>query len=93
MVNEAKLARLVRAAEDAGEQWLAFYHSHVDCAAYFSAEDRKYAAPDDTPVYPHLYQLVIETRADRIVEARAFRWDGKDFAHKQAFPEFAIRKP
>jgi len=92
MVNEAKLTRLVREAEAAGERWLAFYHSHIDCGAYFSAEDKKYAAPDGAPVFPELYQLVIETRVDRIVEARAFRWDGTDFAHHQTFPAFARLK-
>jgi len=92
MVNEAKLARIVREAESAGEEWLGFYHSHIDCAAFFSAEDKKFAAPDNVPVYPHLYQLVIEARADRIVEARAFQWDGKDFVHRQTFPEFASEK-
>jgi proteasome lid subunit RPN8/RPN11 len=91
MVNEAKLLLAVREAEAEGEQWLAFYHSHVDCGAYFSAEDKKYAAPDNAPAYPELYQLVIETQAGRVGEARAFRWDGRDFAHVQTFPEFAAR--
>jgi len=92
MVNEAKLTRLVREAEAAGEYWLAFYHSHIDCGAYFSAEDKKYAAPGGSPVFPDLLQMVIETHADRIVEARTFRWDGSDFAHHQTFPAFARRK-
>jgi len=88
MVNEAKLGRLVREAESAGEQWIAFYHSHIDCGAYFSDEDKRFAAPNSTPVYPDLYQIVIETHADRIVEARSFRWDGADFAPQETFPEF-----
>lgn len=91
-VNEAKLARLVREAEAGGERWVSFYHSHIDCGAYFSAEDKKYAAPGGVPVFPQLCQVVIETHADRIVEARAFKWDGADFAHVQTFPEFARRK-
>lgn len=92
MVNEAKLAKAVREAEAAGERWLAFYHSHIDCGAYFSAEDKKYAAPEGQPVYPQLYQVVIETRAERIVEARTFRWDGTDFAHVATHPDFARNK-
>jgi proteasome lid subunit RPN8/RPN11 len=76
-------------AETSGEQWVAFYHSHIDCGAYFSDEDKKFAAPNSTPVYPDLYQIVIETRFDRIVEARAFRWDGADFSYQQTFPELA----
>ena len=88
-VNEAKMGRLVREAEAAGERWLAFFHSHIDCGAYFSAEDRKYAAPGGVPVYPDLLQMVIDCQPDRIVEARSFRWDGADFALVQTFPEFA----
>ena len=93
MVNEVKLAKIVREAEEAGEDWLAFYHSHIDCGAYFSAEDRRFAAPDNVPVFPHLYQVVIDAQADRIVEARAFRWDGKDFAQQQTLPQFASSRP
>ena len=89
MVNEARLARIVREAETAGERWIAFYHSHIECGAYFSSEDKRFAAPNAAPVYPELYQLVIETHADRIGEARAFRWDGADFAPQQTYPEFA----
>jgi proteasome lid subunit RPN8/RPN11 len=89
MVNEAKMAKVVREAEAAGERWLGFYHSHIDCGAYFSAEDKRFAAPEGQPVYPQLYQVVIETRAGRIVEARTFRWDGRDFAHVATHPDFA----
>jgi proteasome lid subunit RPN8/RPN11 len=92
MVNEAKLTKLVREAEHAGEQWLALYHSHIDCGAYFSDEDKKFAAPGNVPVFPDLYQLVIDAREDRIVEAKAFQWDGSDFAHQKTFPEFASPK-
>jgi proteasome lid subunit RPN8/RPN11 len=89
MVNEAKMAKVVREAEATGERWIAFYHSHIDCGAYFSAEDKRFAAPEGQPVYPQLYQVVIETRAERIVEARTFRWDGADFAHVATHSDFA----
>jgi proteasome lid subunit RPN8/RPN11 len=52
--NEAKLARHVREAEAQGERWLGLFHSHIDCGAYFSDEDRRYAAPDGQAVYPAL---------------------------------------
>ncbi len=88
-VNEAKMLRQVREHEAQGLSWIAFVHSHIDCGAYFSAEDKKYAAPDGQPPYPHLHQVVIETHADRIGAARAFRWDGRDFTETQTFSEFA----
>jgi proteasome lid subunit RPN8/RPN11 len=92
MVNEAKLDRIVREAEDRGEKWIGFYHSHIDCGAYFSDEDKRFAAPGGEPVYPHLIQVVIETHADRVAEARAFRWNGREFVHDGTFPEFAGEK-
>ncbi len=93
MVNEAKLNRLVRDAEAAGERWLAFYHSHIDCGAYFSAEDRKYAAPEGAAVFPEVAQVVIACTAAAITEAKAFRWDGTDFALLQDLPAFARARP
>ncbi|MCK6490193.1 MAG: Mov34/MPN/PAD-1 family protein [Planctomycetes bacterium] len=93
MMNEARVARLVREAEAAGEQWLAIVHSHIDCGAYFSAEDHRVAAPDGIPVYPRLWQVVIDCQpAGRIVEAKAFRWDGRTYAHVATYPHFA-REP
>lgn len=76
-MNEAKVAREVREREAAGERWLAIAHSHVDCGAYFSAEDVRQAAPDGTPTWPDLFQVVVDCRAWGAVEARAFRWDAR----------------
>ena len=87
--NEAKLARHVREAEAQGERWLALFHSHIDCGAYFSADDKRYAAPDGQAVYPELYQTVIETHAHGVIEARTFRWNGNDFAQVAVHPDFA----
>jgi proteasome lid subunit RPN8/RPN11 len=72
----------VEAAERGGERLLGFYHSHIDCDAYFSHEDRIMAAPPPAglPVYPDAWHLVIACWPDGLREARAFRWDGHDFA-------------
>lgn len=88
-MNGAKVARAVREAEAAGEAWLGIWHSHIDCGAYFSAEDVRTFAPDGQASYPQLYQLVVDVRLDRVVEARAFRWDGRGFPPVATFPEFA----
>ena len=87
--NEAKAARLVREAEAAGEHWLALVHSHIDCGAYFSAEDARYAAPEGKAVYPELIQMVIDCQPAGIREARSFRWNGTTFAPLAIHPEFA----
>lgn len=88
-VNGAKMLKSVRAAEATGEHWACFYHSHIDCGAYFSAEDKRYWAPDGVPAYPEPIQLVLDCQADRMVEGRSFRWDGQDFAPFGHHLEFA----
>lgn len=74
--------REVEAAAARGERLLAFFHSHIDCGAYFSQEDRRMAAPlpDGTPLYPDVSHVVIACWPDGVREACAFRWDGHDFA-------------
>lgn len=89
LMNGARVARLVREAEAAGERWLGIWHSHIDCGAYFSAEDARTFAPDGAPTWPDLYQVVVDVRAHRLIEARAFRWDGRCFAPVATYPEFA----
>ncbi len=88
-MNGAKVARAVREAEAAGEVWLGIWHSHIDCGSYFSSEDVRTFAPDGVPTWPELYQVVVDVRGHRLVEARAFRWDGRCFAPVATFPEFS----
>ena len=88
-INEAKAARFVREAEAAGERWLGIFHSHIDCGAYFSSEDIRVAAPEGVPVYPQLFQTVIDCRPGRIIEARTFRWDGAEYVPVATHPDFA----
>jgi len=88
-MNGAKVAKAVREAETAGEVWLGIWHSHIDCGAYFSSEDVRTFAPDGQPTWPDLYQMVVDVRAHRVLEARAFRWDGQYFAPASTFPTFA----
>ncbi len=88
-MNGAKVAKAVREAEATGELWLGVWHSHIDCGAYFSSEDTRTFAPDGVPTWPELFQVVVDVRGHRVVEARAFRWDGHCFTPVATFPEFA----
>jgi proteasome lid subunit RPN8/RPN11 len=80
-MDALRVWREVDAAAARGERLLAFYHSHIDCGAYFSQEDRDMAAPppDRVPTYPGIWHVVVACWADGPREARAFRWDGRDF--------------
>lgn len=55
---------------------VAFYHSHPEHDAYFSAEDRAAAlAGWDEPSYPEAGQIVVSVRARAVRAAKAFAWD------------------
>ena len=70
-------------AAERGELTLrAFYHSHPDHDAYFSAEDRTQALGGwDEPNYPHALQIVISVRNGQVCATKAFAWDpaARDF--------------
>jgi proteasome lid subunit RPN8/RPN11 len=60
----------------------AFYHSHPEHEAYFSAEDKAAALGVwDEPSYPDAGQIVLSVREGRVRYAKAFAWDegARDF--------------
>jgi proteasome lid subunit RPN8/RPN11 len=87
-LNERQAQRHADEAKAAGERWLAIFHSHVDCGAYFSREDQAMAAPEGVPVDPQMWHVVMECRATGVVTARAFRWDGKGYGAGVELPGF-----
>ncbi len=90
-LNARKMQRLVEEAETRGERLLALFHSHIDCGAYFSQEDKDMAAPppDRKPLDAGLWHVVMECWNDGMRIARAFRWDGRDYATHD-LPGFAL---
>jgi proteasome lid subunit RPN8/RPN11 len=77
-VDPLELDRVIREGEATGQKLKAFYHSHPDHDAYFSAEDKAFACPFGEPTYPEAAQIVISiyNRAVKII--RAFAWSEKD---------------
>ncbi len=67
-------------AADRGElRLVAFYHSHPEHDAYFSAEDRKQAMGGwDEPTYPDAGQIVVSVFAGEVKAIRAFGWKAED---------------
>lgn len=64
-----------------GARLKAFYHSHPNHDAYFSAEDKAFASPFGEPTFPGTAQIVVSIY-DRLIEGvRAFAWsdEHKDF--------------
>ena len=79
-INERKAQRLSEEAEAAGEYLIAIFHSHVYCGAYFSEEDKIMAAPFGEPNDPDMWHVVVDCQADGVHGAKAYKWDGSDFA-------------
>ncbi|HXC50612.1 MAG TPA: M67 family metallopeptidase [Candidatus Limnocylindrales bacterium] len=82
------LRAALEAAEEPGAALVAFYHSHPDHDAYFSAEDTLQATPFGEPSYPDALQIVISVRHRRCEVAKAFSWSPAE----SAYVEVALEK-
>jgi len=62
------------------------YHSHIDAGAYFSATDKRNALINGEPAYPEAVYVVLSVVGGKVVDARAFVWDGttRDFVTAEA---------
>ncbi|MSQ48251.1 MAG: M67 family peptidase [Deltaproteobacteria bacterium] len=81
-VMEPKELLAVLKEVDSGRATLkAFYHSHPNHDAYFSAEDKRQAMFGDDPSYPDTVFLVISIYDRAVKTLRAYTWDEqmKDF--------------
>ena len=68
-------------AKRSGAKLKAFYHSHPNHDAYFSAEDKAFASPFGEPTFPGTAQLVVAIYDRTVKEIGAFAWSDqeKDF--------------
>jgi proteasome lid subunit RPN8/RPN11 len=81
-MDENELQSAILEANKIGFKLKAFYHSHPNHAAYFSAEDRQGATPFGEPTYPAAAQIVVSIYAGVVKQICAFAWfdERKDFA-------------
>lgn len=77
----AELFRVLSDEKDGRLRLRAFYHSHPDHDAYFSAEDKQQALSWDEPSYPDAAQVVLSVRTRFVHATKAFAWDAaqRDF--------------
>ncbi len=75
-INALKFERAIQAGKDAGRPLKIFFHSHLDCGAYFSAEDAASMTLGGTagPTYQLCY-LVTAVDKGEISEHKLFMWD------------------
>lgn len=79
---------LLRSADAAGERVMAIAHSHPDGEAHFSAEDRRWAAPDGQPLLPGTAHLVVAFRGRQPLRATwAVEGDGDFVEWECPLPE------
>jgi proteasome lid subunit RPN8/RPN11 len=87
-MDPRELQSVLDDADRAGAKLKAFYHSHPDHEAYFSAEDKAFATPFGEPTFPSAAQIVVSIFHRTVKDIKAFAWsdDKKDFV------ELPIRK-
>jgi proteasome lid subunit RPN8/RPN11 len=76
-INALIFARAIESAERAGNPAKVFFHSHLDCGAYFSAEDAASMTMGGTgaPAYSLSY-LVSAVDRGEVTDHKLFIWDG-----------------
>jgi len=87
-MDPKELEQILGKAEASGAAVKAFYHSHPNHAAYFSAEDKAFASPFGEPVYPGSVQIVISVYDRTVREIRAYVWEEE----RRDFVEAPLRK-
>ncbi|MBI5075895.1 MAG: M67 family metallopeptidase [Nitrospirae bacterium] len=80
-IDRQEMERIVNEAAARGEKVIAFYHSHIDCGAYFSAMDKEVQTVFGDPEFPDATHLVVAVYEGQVREIRGFLWN----AEKQDF--------
>jgi len=80
-VDRHEMERILKEAAARGEKVIAFYHSHIDCGAYFSAMDKEVQTVFGEPEFPDALHLVIAVHERQVREIKGFLWN----AAKQDF--------
>ena len=86
-VDRNEVERIIREATDRNESVLAFYHSHIDCGAYFSAMDKDVQTVFGEPEFPDAVHIVVSVQQGVIHDIKGYLWDGR----KRDFVEVTVR--
>ncbi|MBT4501553.1 MAG: M67 family metallopeptidase [Gemmatimonadetes bacterium] len=86
-IDPQELYDIISSAEKAGGLVAGFYHSHIDCEAYFSEEDKERAMVWDEPAYPEAIYLVLSVQNKEVKGYKCFLWD----AEKEDFGEVGLQ--
>ena len=87
-MDPRELESVLDEADKTGFTLKAFYHSHPDHEAYFSAEDKAFATPFGEPTFPAAAQIVVSIYHREIKAIKAFVWSNE----RKDFVEQPVRK-
>ncbi len=73
-IDRRDMERIVKEAEAVGDTVIAFYHSHIDCGAYFSAMDREVQTVFGEPEFPDALQVVVAVYEGQVRDIKGFLW-------------------
>ena len=74
-MDDMQVLRIQTEVERAGGRLVAFYHSHIDCEAYFSDEDKDAATFFGEPTYPGVVYPVVSVVDGEVQGKKVFEWD------------------
>jgi proteasome lid subunit RPN8/RPN11 len=75
-IDRKEMERIFADAAATGEQILCFYHSHIDCGAYFSQMDKDVLTVFGEPEHPEAVHVVVSVQDRQVKEIAGYRWDG-----------------
>ncbi len=84
-MDPKELLTVLKEVDEGKADLSAFYHSHPNHDAYFSAEDKARALFGDEPSYPGASYVVISIYEREVKAIRAYAWDveKKDFVEQE----------
>lgn len=87
-MDPKELEAILDNAQRGGKKLKAFYHSHPDHDAYFSAEDKAFASPFGEPTFPDTAQIVVSIYHREVKRMCAFAWSDE----QEDFVEVPIKR-
>jgi len=85
-IDRNEMERIFSDAAARGEQVICFYHSHIDCGAYFSNMDKEVLTVFGEPEFPDAVHVVVSVEERKVKEINGYRWNGA----KQDFETIAV---
>lgn len=77
-IDRNEMERIFADAAAKGEQVVCFYHSHIDCGAYFSEMDKEVLTVFGEPEFPDALHVVVSVQDRQVKEISGFRWSGAE---------------